>query len=279
MRPQILASCANCWFNGLQYGSIGLSVGYCTEHKLVLRRSEDLTCRRHMRKDFLLHSARVFQLHHQRAFSEDKVVVMATGNAPGNGEFTEESPAFIRNDSVGDIVADYGEYDTKIESLAQLRTLRTFRSEFAMLSLGRAYTDRCIKRGGSWASGIHLLWWIKRRMLDLEVYEPTPSDFRYSAAGSLQRQVDLAEWSLLMLRLTFISDLGVHSQGAADSVESLQEVAEQAALETEIPNKRKLLSWIKRKGNSFLEDAMPESRYRAITAKLLKEPSQTQQGA
>ncbi|NNM82637.1 MAG: hypothetical protein HKL98_08585 [Burkholderiales bacterium] len=113
-------------------------------------------------------------------------------------------------------------------------------------------------------------------MLDLEIYEPTPSDFRYSAAGSLARQVDLAEWSLLMLRLTFISDIGVHSRGSSESVESLKEIAEQAAFDTEIPNKRKLIAWIKKKGNLYLEDAMPESRYRAITARL-KDSSETQQ--
>lgn len=270
MQHQELASCANCWFNGLQYGSIGLNVGYCTEHRLVLRRPDETTCGRQVRKDLLLPSAKAFQHRLQQHFSRDKVLALSTGEVVEKGEYVEKDPSFIRHDQVGDIVADYGEYETKIESLAQLRTLGTFRSELAMLSLGRAYTDRCVARGGRWTSGIHLFWWIKRRLLEEELSDPAPSDLRYSAAGSLERQVELAGWSLLMFRLTFISDLGVHSQGKPDSIESLREIAEQAALDTEIPNKRKLLAWIKKKGKPMLEQVMPESRYKEITGKLLR---------
>jgi hypothetical protein len=45
-----------------------------------------------------------------------------------------------------------------------------------MLSLGRAYTNRCVERGGSWTSGIHLLWWTRRRLVEAEVFDPTPWD-------------------------------------------------------------------------------------------------------
>ena len=196
--------------------------------------------------------------------------MLADREKPADENFIDPDSSFIRHDSVGEVVADYGEYETKIESLAQLRTQKTFRSEIAMLSLGRAYTERCVLRGGSWTSGIHLFWWTKRRLLDAELFAPVPSDFRYSTTASLVRQVELAEWSLLMLRLAFISDLGTHSQGTVNSIESLESIAEQAALDTEIPSKRKLLVWIKRKGNPMLERVLPESRYRSITAELFK---------
>ena len=270
MQQKTLASCANCWFNGLQYGSVGLSVGYCSEHRVTLRRPDETTCGRHVRKDLLLGSSKAFQRRHQQYFSQDTIVSLDSGEGPAGGEFVENDSSFLRHDPVGDVVADYGEYDTKIESLAQLRTLQTFRSEIAMLSLGRAYTDRCVSRGGSWTSGIHLFWWTKRRLLEGEVVEPMPSDFRYSTTASLDRQVELAGWSLLMLRLTFISDLGAHSQGSSESIETLGNIAEQAARDTEIPSKRKLLAWIKKTGKPMLEDVLPESRYRSIAAGLLR---------
>jgi hypothetical protein len=264
MHHQTLISCANCWFNGLQYGSVGLSFGYCTEHRLVLRKPDETTCGRQVRKDFLLYSAKESNRHHQKSFSKDIITTFDTKNIIDNREFIEKDNSFISHDDVGSIVAEYGEYDSKIESLSQLRSLKTFRSEFALLSLGRAYADRCVVRGGSWTSGIHLFWWIKRRLINAELAEPMPSDLRYSTSGSLQRQVELASWSLLMFRLTFISDLGIHSRESSDSIDELSEIAEQAALDTEIPSKRKLLAWINKKGKQMLESAMPEQRYKDI---------------
>jgi len=269
MRPQVFASCANCWFNALQHGSVGLPVGYCSEHRVVLRRSDETTCGRQIRKDLLLNSAKEFQHHHFELFQDrDHVINLSDREPVSNGEFIEEDSSFIRNDAVADVVADYGEYDTKIESLAQLRSLGTIRSEFAMLSLGRAYTDRCITRGGTWTSGLHLFWWTKRRLIESEVPEPSPADFRYSAASSLKRQIELSVWSLLMFRLTFVSDVGSHAENSGDPIRELSTIAEQAALDTEVPSKRKLLSWIKNVGKPLLENAMPEARYRTITGQL-----------
>ena len=68
MKPETLASCANCWFNGLQHGSVGLNVGYCTEHRVVLRRADETTCARHMRKDLLLKSSEAFNFQHKRMY-------------------------------------------------------------------------------------------------------------------------------------------------------------------------------------------------------------------
>lgn len=272
MRHQTLISCANCWFNGLQYGSVGLSLGgYCTEHRVVLRKPDETTCGRQVRKDLLLYSAKESNRHHQKYFSKDTITTLSAKNVMDIGEFIEKDYSFISSDDVGSIVAEYGEYDSKIESLAQLRSLKTFRSEFALLSLGRAYTDRCVVRGGSWTSGIHLFWWIKRRLMDAELAEPVALDFRYSTSGSIKRQIELASWSLLMFRLTFISDLGIHSRESSDSIAELSGIAEEAALDTEIPSKRKLLAWINKKGKQMLENAMPEQRYKNIAERVGKQ--------
>lgn len=269
MRPQVLASCANCWHNALQHGSVGLSMGFCTEHGVVLRRPEETTCAQHMRKDLLLRSAQAFSDRHQTYFSSrDQVQKLADQTIVTNSEFVDPSAAFIRHDQVGEAIADYGEYGTKIESLARLCTLRTFRSELAMLSLGRAYTQRCITRGGRWTSGLHLLWWTKRRLQEPGLPEPAPSDFRYPTAGSLERQVDLASWSLLMSRLVFISDVGTYAVAAGDPVAKLQGIAEQAAAETEIPGKKRLWRWVKKVGLAMIDEVIPEGRYRQISTEL-----------
>lgn len=269
MRPQVLASCSNCWFNGLQHGAIGLSFGYCSEHRVVLRRPDETTCASHMRKDLLIQAAKAFNDQHRKTFSQpDCVQSMTDGKVVSNGEFIEQSTAFIRHDKVADIAADYGEYDTKIESLAQLRALNTFRSELAMLSLGRAYTDRCVRRGGRWTSGIHLVWWTRRKLLEPRTAEPDPRDLRYATCGSLDRQIELASWSLQMSRLVFLSDIGVHAQSSSDGVEKLQSIADQAATDTEIPSNNRLTKWIKKVGLPLIEEVLPESRYRSLAAEL-----------
>jgi len=52
-----LNSCQNCWFNGLQYGAIGLTVGYCARHKKILNFPDGITCGLHLRKDLTLNRA------------------------------------------------------------------------------------------------------------------------------------------------------------------------------------------------------------------------------
>lgn len=267
--PKVLASCSNCWHNALQHGSIGLCIGFCTEHRVVLRRPEETTCAKHMRKDLMLESAKAFSLRHQHYFtSTDQVQKLSDQTSATHSDYVESSAAFIRHDKVGEAVADYGEYDTKIESLSQLRTIGTFRSELAMLSLGRAYTYRCIKRGGRWTSGLHLLWWTKRRLQENGLPEPTPSDFRFPTAGSLERQVDLATWSLLMSRLVFISDIGTHAEATGDPVAQLRGIAEQAAAATEIPGTKRLWRWVKKVAVPMIDDVIPETRYRQMTDEL-----------
>lgn len=269
MHPQVLASCANCWYNALQQGAVGLSMGFCTEHRVVLLRAEETTCARHLRKDLLLDSALAFSQRHQQSFTcTQQVQKLADQEPVATSDYIEASAAYIRHDKVAEAVADYGEYGTKIESLAQLRALGTFRAELAMLTLGRAYSRRCIQRGGQWTSGLHLLWWTKRRLQETAVPAPEPNDFRYQTAGSLERQVDLASWSLLMSRLVFLSDIGAYAAANNDPVAKLREIAERAAAETEIPGKKRLSRWIKKVGLPIIEDVLSESRYREIASTL-----------
>lgn len=270
MKAETLASCANCWFNGLQHGSVGLNVGYCTEHRVVLRQPEQTTCARHMRKDLLLKSSEAFNFQHKRIYLiEDGVQRLSDRERVTSGEYLSKDVDLLRSDAVGDAVADYGEYDTKIESLAQLRSQATLRSEFAMLNLGRAYTRRCIQRQGNWTSGIHILWWT-RRNLAAQTPPVVIGDLRYSAAASLERQHELAQWSLLMFRIVFISDVGSHAASKSDDLGKLESMAEVAAEDTEIPSLRKLQRWIRTKGIPLFDSVMPEPRYRELVATLIR---------
>ena len=270
MRHESLASCANCWFNGLQHGSVGLNVGYCTEHRVVLRRPEETTCARHMRKDLLLKSSEAFSFQHRRFYAiDDGVQRLSDKERVINGEYLSKEVELLRSDAVGDSVADYGEYNSKIESLAQLRSQATLRSEFAMLSLARAYTRRCVQRQGSWTSGVHILWWT-RRQLASDTPPVKIGDLRYAAAASLERQQELAQWSLLMFRIVFISDIGAHAAARNDDFGRLESMAEVAAEETETPNLRKLQKWIRTKGLQWFDQVMPEPKYRAIVRTLVR---------
>ncbi|NUP99532.1 MAG: hypothetical protein HUU35_06725 [Armatimonadetes bacterium] len=275
MHGNQLHSCANCWFNGLQAGSVGLSLGYCTEYQLVLRQPDQTTCGRHTRVDLTLARAAAEKRLHQAVYSsQEGVQRLSDGAAVTNGQFVSPDTAALRADPVGAVVADYGEYGAKIESLAQLRALRSPRAELAMLSLGRAYVDRCMARGGLWTSGLHLLWWTRQRLTDEQVPELAVTDLRYQTAASLERQLDLSRWWLLMLRLVFISDLGAHSlSGASEAGEpghlsALSDLAEQAAAATQIPSSRRLATWVRRTGAPLFDRCLPETRYRQLASAL-----------
>jgi hypothetical protein len=223
-----------------------------------------------MRKDLLLKSSEAFNFQHKRIYLvEDGVQRLADRERVSNGEYLSKEVDVLRSDAVGDSVVDYGEYDTKIESLAQLRNQATLRSEFAMLSLARAYTRRCVQRQGSWTSGVHILWWTRRQLAS-----DTPlvkiGDLRYSAAASLERQQELAQWSLLMFRIVFISDIGAHAASKNDEFGGLESMAEVAAEDTETPNLRKLQKWIRTKGLQWFDEVMPEPKYRAIVGTLIR---------
>lgn len=261
-------SCVNCSFNGLQYDSVGTAVGYCTEHKRILQTPSELTCGRLFRKDLPLVSARREQRLHEARFSPGAVSFLRSREL-ANGSATSTSRSdlnVLQRDRVAAAVTNYGRLDTKIESLAQLSALDGARADVALLSLGRVYVLRCKDRGGRWTSGLHLLWWIRGRLGT----EPVISiqDIRIEAAAPIARQIELAQWSILMLRLTVLSDLGWHATDEGHPVKSLSDLDEAAAVETRELSFRKLLRWINTTGKARVHKALSEEEYERLSHEL-----------
>jgi hypothetical protein len=265
-------SCSNCWFNGLQHGSVGLSAGYCVEHRVVLRQSDETTCGRHVRKDLLLSSALAQHRHHEARFPrKDVVQLIETALPVEDGVHTESETDFVRQDQIGDAVADYGELGSKVESLAILSSICTLRGDLALFSLGRSYTHRCVDRGGRWTSGIHMLMWARRRLLDFPKPRVETADLRYQTAVQLHRQVELAQWGVVMLRLLFVSDVGQHANVQGDDVGALADLAEKAAEETGDLSLHLLLAWVRNRGVPLIDAALPRHRYGELARALHRE--------
>lgn len=266
MSAHELASCENCCFNPLQNGSVGLSYGYCVEHRVILRDASSTTCSRHFRKDLPFRTAESFSRRHQEFCPTKDQILDLSSRTPTNDPIKISTELkFLKSDSVGELVSDYGFNDTKIATLSTLRSESVSpRAEFGCLNLSRTYVHRCTLRGGSWTSGLNILWWIKKRLSSLPTYALT--DFRYSTTKSLERQQELATWSLLMSRLLVISDIATHSGGALDSLITLPQ---EAALASENLTIRKLNKWIKDEGLKKINSAMPENHYRDLMREIL----------
>jgi hypothetical protein len=182
-----LDSCQNCWFNGLQYGAIGLPVGYCTRHRKVLNFADGTTCGLHISKDLSLHRANEVALVHSKAFAKGKIVrLLDNVELDSDSSDSDKDLFFLQGDAVGTAVSNYGNLNAKIESLSQLEVMRTARSDIAMTSLGRAYVNNCFNKDGSWTSGIHLYWWTKSRLAD--VPSVAVDDLRSVGSSQLARQ-------------------------------------------------------------------------------------------
>ena len=267
----MLLSCVNCCHNPLQTDSLGTAMGYCTEHRRVLLAPTQLTCGRHLRKDLVRTHASQQRERHQSRFSPATVISLADAKTT-NGGYTSkarEDLAKLGDDEVGAAVLDYGRLPSKIGSLAQLRWLKGTRPELAFLSLGRAYVDRCTLRGGSWTSGLHLFWWTRHRLLDQP--EVTMPDLRVESAASLSRQVALAQWSVIMLRVIFISDVGAYARSHDRKMAKLANFADQAAEGAKELSPKRLLTWLKRHGIKLVDEALTESRYEKLAAQVKRE--------
>lgn len=264
-------SCVNCCFNGLQYDVMGTTFGYCTEHRRLLNSPSELTCGRLLRKDLALPSAlREANLHGAR-YSRSSVCLLF-GGAVANGEETSSARADMRimqEDPVAGVVGDYGLLPTKIATLAQLKVMPGARAEVALLSLGRAYVRRCVDNGGRWTSGLHMLWWVKKRVDE----EPSVDlqDLRVELPMPIGRQIELAKWALIMLRLTFVSDIGHHAPATERSVSKLSGILDAAALECGSLSASQLLRWVKREGKRRIEAALSERTYERLRAEIRSE--------
>lgn len=275
-----LHSCQNCWFNGLQYGALGLAVGYCSRHKKILNAADGTTCGLHLRKDVSVNRAKEISDVHKKHFSSECVTrIVDTKCYESDVSDSEKDKGHLRKDSVADAVIDYGELGSTIESLAQLKAISGARAELAMLSLGRAYVSNCISRNGSWTSGLHMYWWSKSRLS--EIPEIKVEDLRTVGATNLARQSVLTAWSLVMLRVSFIEDITTYARQQNDPLGTVYSLTEQAALSMDTFNLRNLKRWLKNEAVPQLDARLSSARYAELANKLHKdrESEEAQQGA
>lgn len=264
-----LISCSNCWYNALQAGSIGYRVGYCVDKRVILRRPDETTCKCLLRKDLMLESVLLENKLHSEQFGPENQLKRVMDNFPANDEVYQTTNIDLMNgDRVANIVSEYGEYDTKIESLSQLRQIQGSRAELAMHCLGRSYTDRCVVRGGGWKSGLHLFWWTRMKLEHEPMPNVTIDDLRYQLPVPIKRQIELVQWFILMLRLIFISDIACHARKEGDRIARLSNLAEEAAADTGIVSPRKLTNWIKKEGIRKIDKVLPHKRYKEIAQDL-----------
>ena len=265
-----LNSCQNCWFNGLQYGALGLSFGYCTRHKKLLNAPDKTTCGLHLRKDLtVLRANKVAELHAD-SFSKG-VVSRVIDNSCNEEDVSDKANdiKILKKDAVANAVTDYGELGSTIESLAQLKAMPGARAELAMLSLGRGYINNCISKNGKWTSGIHLYWWSRSRLADLP--EIKVEDLRSVGATQLSRQHVLTSWSLIMLRLTFIEDMTSYANQQGDPLGEVPSLTEQAALALGSFSLKALIKWLKSEASPQLDHYLPYARYRELANDLQSE--------
>jgi hypothetical protein len=266
----ILLSCVNCCHNPLQSDALGGQVGYCTQHKRLLLTPSELTCGKQFRKDLPAADAGAEREKHAKRFRSDVIVQLTDRGAPANGGYTSSAPkdlADLDGDPVAVTAREYGT-QPKIASLSQLRFLGGARPELAMISLGRAYVNRCVQNQGKWTSGIHLIWWTRRRLRD--VPEVRFDDLRVEAPIPLQRQVELAKWSLMMMRLVLISDVASYAE-KREPIAKLASFAEAAAENAGELSPKSLATWIRRKGERMFDSALPTNSYERIAASVHQE--------
>jgi hypothetical protein len=258
-------SCVNCCYNALQHDTIGTSYGYCTEFRSVLRKPEALTCGRQLRKDLLLDSVNTqSDIHKEKFSSSDVVFLRPNGHTPRQQQYVSRDATALAANPVAATVAEWGQLPTKFASLVALRQLPGPRAELARLSLGRSYVKRCTSRGGDWTSGIHLYAWTRKALLDEP--EITADDIRTELAITLERQISIAKWSLLMFRLVFLSDLGFHA--TTGNVRQLRHLPVLAAEATGSLSYSTLHKWIQRQGAKLADRALSPSSVEKIKDKV-----------
>jgi len=262
-----LQSCNNCWFNGLQYGVLGLSVGYCSRHRKILNAPGETTCGWQLRKDLTLGRAVEVAELHQRHYAVEFVARIVDGMPrERDTSHNERDIQLLGRDPVAGVVLDHGELGATVESLAQLKAMPGSRAELAMLSLARGYVSHCVSRKGNWTSGLHLYWWSRQRLGDIPEIEV--EDLHTMGAIQLSRQINLTSWSLMMFRLTFIEDMIVHARQQGDPLGNISSLTEQAALALSTFNVHRLSVWLKTKAIPQLDARLPRGRYMAMAREL-----------
>ena len=255
-----LNSCVNCWSNALQYDTIGLSRGYCVRHHVVLNAPANATCGSLMRKDLSLASAGVVRDRQAVTYSSDHVQALARPKQQPNGMVHPDTDA-ISGDEVAREVVDYGLYPSSIHSLARLSKVATVRAEVAMLSLGRGYVRRCSEGDRRWSSGLHLYRWTRERLA--ETPQVQIADLWVTSATTAARQLEIAAWSVLMLRVALFDDIACHARVAREDKEdgaglaAMPGLLDLAAEETGKLDPKRLARWMKVELGPRLDRALP----------------------
>lgn len=265
-----LQSCQNCWFNGLQYGALGLPVGFCSRHQVVLNAAEGTTCGLHMRKDLPIKRAKQVSLVHAAKYSKTNIVrIDREGVATIEASSDERDIDALRTDPVGELVSDYGILGSKIESLSELRRLNGARAELAMMSLARGYVYNCVNRNGNWTSGLHIYWWTKKRLPDIP--EISAQDILSTAGIQLARQLELTKWSVMLLRLTLIDDIVEHAAGQDHLMGEARGLLQKYAEAIQTFNLNKTSKWMRAEALPILDKALSYKRYVELSRKLHKD--------
>jgi hypothetical protein len=201
----------------------------------------------------MLDSAKTQSSIHCKIFSSSEIVFLRpNGHTPRQQHYVHTDVSALATNPVAITVAEWGDLPTKFASLVALRQLSGGRAELARLSLSRSYVKRCVDRNGRWTSGIHLYSWTRSTLLDEP--EITADDIRTELSISLERQISMAKWSLLMLRLVFLSDLGFHAD--TGTVRKLRRLPILAAEATGNLSYSALHSWVKREGAKLADRAL-----------------------
>ena len=262
-----LHSCQNCWFNGLQYGALGLPVGYCSRHNKLLNISDGITCGLQVRKDLSIDRAQEVADVHRNRYSPGLIVrIIDNLEHDGDTSTNVKDIESLRSDAVGEAVSDYGFLGSKIESLAQLKAMNSVRAQLAMVSLGRGYVNNCVSRSRKWTSGLHLYWWTKNRLGDIP--EIKVEDIRALGGIQLARQTTLTAWSIVMLRLSFVDDITTYANAQNDPLGKATGLTDEAAGSLDTFNLRNLSRWIKSNAIPRLDSYLSESRYAQLANEL-----------
>ncbi|MBS4051747.1 MAG: hypothetical protein KGZ69_11150 [Methylomonas sp.] len=223
-----------------------------------------------MRKDLSLKRAQQVSLIHEAKYSKSVIVQIYTSEE-ANREVSsaKKDVDSLRGDSVGELVCDYGQLGSKIESLAQLKTLKGARAEVAMMSLARGYVNNCANRNSNWTSGLHLYWWTKKQLP--EIPEISVGDIRTTNGIQLARQVDLTAWSIVMLRLTLIDDVIQYAASCDDPLGEANGLLQKAAEAVQIFNLQKLSKWLRTNALPTLDRMLSYDRYVELSNQLHKD--------
>ncbi|MBI5610579.1 MAG: hypothetical protein HY902_17015 [Deltaproteobacteria bacterium] len=268
-------SCVNCWYNGLQFEAIGICRGYCTRHNCVLNWAAHTTCGLLMRKDLSLGSAAAIQQQMTARYDTACPQSIYAPKRPPNGLVDSDVSQLVKDEVAAEVV-DYGIEQSSIETLARLSKMPGIRAEVGLLSLGRAYIRNCAQRDRRWLSGLHLYRWTKRRLGELPTV--VPQDVWSSCSTSGARQAELAQWSVLTLRIALIDDMREHATTADSDREAgrglanLSSLLDMAAMAVGKADPKRLGKWMVRELSPMLDTALPPSQIDHLRLQLRTPP-------